>query len=83
MANIPNSSRYRSASNRASANDGAAGRTWSEHIHNNPHDSNADPSANMNWLWVVVALCLLIAFPYHVLGAVGLAVTICWFFSKK
>jgi hypothetical protein len=37
----------------------------------------------MSWLWVLVGIGLLIAFPYHVLGFIGLALFIGWFVSKQ
>jgi len=83
MANIPNSSRYRSSGNKASANAGAAGRKWSAHNDSNAHGGTADRPANKNWLWGLVALGLLIAFPYQVLGFIALALFIGWFFGKK
>lgn len=83
MANIPNSSRYRSSGSRASANVGAAGRTWSAHNNSNPRGIAFDQPASMSWLWGLAALGLLIAFPYHVLGVIGLALFVSWFFGKK
>ena len=83
MANIPNSSRYRSSGSKASANAGAAGRTWSAPNDSNAHGGTADQPTSMSWLWVLVALGLLIAFPYHVLGVVGLVLIVGWVFGKK
>ncbi len=83
MANIPHSSRYRSAGNKASANAGAAGLAWSAQNDSTAHGRSADQPANMSWLWVLVGIGLLIAFPYHVLGFIGLALFIGWFVSKQ
>jgi len=83
MAKIPHSSRYRHAGNKASTNVGAAGRAWSAHNDNNAHGRTADQPTSMTWLWGLVVLGLLIAFPYQVLGVIGLALVVYWFFGKK
>lgn len=83
MANIPHSSRYRTSGNKASANTGATGRTWSAHNGSSAQARTADQPSSMNWLWVLVVLGLLIAFPYQVLGVIGLALIVSWLFGKK
>ena len=83
MANIPNSSQYRISGNKASSNARVAGCTWTAHHDSNAHGRTADQPNSMSWLWGLVALGLLIALPYHVLAAIGLALIVGWYVGKK
>lgn len=83
MANIPHSSRYRTTGNKASANTGAAAHARAAQHGNNAQNWSADQSSGMNWLWVIVGLGLLIAFPAPMLGLIGLALLAHWLFGKK
>lgn len=86
MANIPNSSRYRTSGNKPSANTRAANGTRSAHNSHNAHDWARPQPSSTNWLAGLaglVALGLLIAFPYHVLGVIGFGLLLTWFFGKK
>jgi len=83
MANIPHSSRYRTSSNKVSANAAMADRAWSAHKSSNAHGRTADQPDSVSWLWGLAALGLLIAFPYHVLGAIGLVLVVAWYFGRN
>jgi hypothetical protein len=86
MANIPNSSRYRTAGNKPSAKTGAANGTGSARNGHNAHDWPVNQTTGNNWLVGLVGLVaigLLIAFPYHVLGVIGFGLLLTWFFGKK
>ena len=92
MANIPNSSRYRTAGRRNTAQGTAPGRpSWSvDHtsviaggIHRDDTGNNRPRSAGFNWFWFVAFLALLIAFPVPTLAVLALLAFATWFLASK
>ena len=86
MANIPHSSRYHTPGSKLSANTGAANGTGSARNGHNAHDLHVNQTTGNNWLAGLiglVALGLLIAFPYHVLTVIGFGLLVNLFFGKK
>lgn len=83
MAKIPHSSQYRTSGNKASASVGAPGREGSARTGSAAHARADEQPSIGHWVLVLVALGLLIAFPYQVLGVTGLGLLAAWLFGKK
>jgi len=93
MANIPNSSRYRTAGRRNPSQGTAASgaSSWSTYqTSGNADGAHYDATGNSrpcsghgNWLWIIVLLALLIAFPVPTLTVLALLAFATWFMAKK
>lgn len=83
VAKIPHSSQYRTSSNRASTSVGGSSRAGSARTGSATHTRAVEHLSITHWLLMLVALVLLIAFPYKVLGVIGLGLFVAWLFGKK
>ena len=83
MANIPNSSRYRTVGSSHPAISEASGSEGSSDPSRGYPRRTVNQPLSTIWLLGFLALGLLIAFPYHVLGVIGLGLLISRLFAKK
>lgn len=83
MAKIPHSSQYRTSGNKAAASVGAPSRAGSARTGSATHTRAAQQPSIAHWVLVLLALGLLIAFPYQVLGVIGLGLLAALLFGKK
>jgi hypothetical protein len=93
MANIPNSSRYRTAGRRTPSQftTVSGGASWPSYhtagsaggARHSGTGNDLKHSGGGNWIWVIVFLALLIAFPVRTLSVLALLAFATWFLTKK
>lgn len=83
MANIPNSSRYRTVGSSRLSISGTSGSERSSDPSRGYRGRTVNQPFSLIPLFGFLAVGLLIAFPYHVLGVIGFGLLINWLFAKK
>lgn len=93
MANIPNSSRYRTTGRRIAAQGTVApeASSWAAHqtsgnvggTRRGATGNNRPHSRFGSWLWIIILLALLVAFPVPTLSVLSLLAVATWFMAKR